>query len=96
MLWAIQIVQLADVFTAVGLVLAASGAAWAAKSVMLKEDDAISIGVPRWASEDRAENLKMPMVQNLLSASTGARWGLWLVVVGTVVQLVPLLAKPFA
>ncbi len=70
-----------------GLLIALIGAGWAAKSVILSEDDAIKIGLPRYASEVREENLKLPHVQSLLSASRGARQGLWILVVGTGLQM---------
>lgn len=79
----------ADTFSAVGLVLTGIGAAVAAGSVILRKEDAIAIGVPRFAANRPEENLKMPMVQNLLSASSGARRGLWLIVAGTAFQLAP-------
>lgn len=79
----------ADVFTAAGLVVAVVGAAWAAKSVILTEDDAIEVGLARHAGETREENLQQPHVQSLLASSRGARIGLWILVVGTLLQLIP-------
>jgi len=78
-----------DILSVSGLALTAIGAWVTAKSVVLSEDDAIHIGVARYASESREENLALPAVQNLLQASRGARIGLWIVLAGTVLQLVP-------
>jgi len=79
-----------DVLTGAGLLITLIGAGWAAKSVMLHEDDAIRIGLPRYPSELREENLQMPHVQSLLQASKGARAGLLTVAIGTFLQLLPI------
>jgi hypothetical protein len=83
----------ADFLTLIGLALTAFGAGRAAMSVILKEDDAITVGVARWASEKREENLKLPAVQNLLQASRGAQQGFWLIVVGTALQILPIITR---
>jgi len=85
--------MLADALTAIGLILTAFGAGIAARSVILKEDDAIHIGVARWAGETREEDLALPTVQNLLRSSRSARLGLWMVVAGTVLQVMPIAAR---
>lgn len=82
-----------DVLSFVGMGVSAIGAGWAAKSVILTEDDAIEIGLPRFAPETRAEKLTNPMVQSLLGAAKGARIGLWTLVIGTVLQAVPMLCR---
>jgi hypothetical protein len=86
----------ADFLTFIGLALTAIGAWRAASSVILKEDDAITIGVARYAGKGREENLKLPAVQNLLQASRGARQGFWLIVAGTVLQIIPIGVRFFA
>lgn len=83
----------ADVLTGIGLFITLIGAGWAAKSVILSEDNAIRIGLPRYGGETREENLSMPHVQSLLQASKGARIGLWLVFGGTVLQLIPIMLR---
>lgn len=82
-----------DVLTGAGLFLTAIGAGLTAKSVLLSEDDAITIGVARYASSTREKNLNLPAVQNLLQASKGARRGLWVVVTGTALQIAPVIVR---
>lgn len=81
---------MADFVTLIGLLLTAFGAGRAAFSVVLSPDDAVTIGVSRFAGETREENLKLPSVQNLLKASRGAQQGFWLIVAGTAFQIVPI------
>lgn len=82
-----------DILTGVGLGITLMGAWITARAVILKEADAIHIGVPRWAGSTDEENLKMPMVQNLLASSRGARHGLLVIVLGTALQIVPISAR---
>ena len=58
-----------DILTGLGLVITLVGAWITARAVILQEADAIDIGVGAWAGETDEENLKMPMVQNLLASS---------------------------
>ena len=88
--------MLADLFSLFGLGLTAAGAGIAARSIILREDDAIDIGLARFAGETREENLALPAVKNLLQASKGARFGLILVVCGTLMQMIPLAARIFS
>lgn len=81
---------IASLSTAFGLLLTLVGAWRAATSVVLGEDEAIAIGLPRWASHDREENLRAPAVRNLLQASRGARQGFCLIAVGTAFQILPI------
>jgi hypothetical protein len=68
--------------------------AWiTARAVILKEPDAIKIGLPRWAAETDEETLQMPMVQNLLASSRGARRGLLFIAGGTALQIVPIAVR---
>lgn len=83
----------ADLVSLVGLILTLIGAGVAAKAVILREDDAIKIGLSRFASEIKEENLKMPMVQNLLWSSRAAKYGLTMVSVGTALQAVPIVVR---
>lgn len=85
----------ADIVTLVGLALTLSGAGVTAQSVVLSEDDAINIGLARFAGETREENLQQPAVQNLLHASKSARYGLWIVVMGTALQALPVIFHLF-
>ncbi|MDZ4391987.1 hypothetical protein [Cypionkella sp.] len=81
---------LSDIFTFFGLLLTLIGALITARAVILKEDDAIDIGLSRFSSENRDENLSLPMVQNLLASSRGARRGLIVIMIGTALQLIPI------
>jgi hypothetical protein len=68
--------------------------AWiTARAVILKEPDAIKIGLPLWAAETDEETLQMPMVQNLLASSRGARRGLLFIAGGTALQIVPIAVR---
>jgi len=82
--------MIADVLSLIGLVLTLIGAWRTARAVFLREDDAIHIGLARFASDSREENLQLPAVQNLLASSRGAQRGLWLIVAGTLFQIVPI------
>lgn len=82
-----------DLFSLCGLVLTLIGAGIAANAVILREDDAIAVGVCRWSGETREEDLALPMVQNLLKASRSAMWGLILVAAGTSLQIVPIVLR---
>jgi hypothetical protein len=83
----------ADIVVGIGLLLTFIGAAITAKAVILTEDDAIRIGVSRFAGETREQNLALPTVQNLLASSRAARTGLLTIVVGTGLQLAPIIGK---
>jgi len=83
-----------DVLLAFGLLLTVVGAGITASAVVLNEDDAIGIGVSRFASANREENLKLPAVQNLLRASRAAKRGLWTIAWGTGFQLSTIFVKP--
>ena len=85
-----------DILTGLGLAITLIGAWTTARAVILKEADAIRIGVPRWAGSNDEENLKMPMVQNLLASSRGARRGLLFIAGGTALQIVPIGVRLFS
>jgi hypothetical protein len=82
-----------DLFTAFGLALTGIGAFVAARAVILKKEDALKIGSGALVSHIPEENLELPMVKNLLSSSWGAQRGLWLVVVGTSLQIIPVVLR---
>lgn len=79
-----------------GLIITLAGAWFTARSVILTEDDAIQIGLPRWSSESREKNLRLPMVRNLLAASRGARRGLLFIASGAMLQLVAVVIEAIA
>ena len=82
-----------DVFSAAGMLMTACGAGVAARAVVVSEEAAVQIGVSRFSSENPMDNLKLPMVRNLLAASRGAQWGFWFIFFGTALQLVPVLHR---
>lgn len=82
-----------DILTGLGLAITLVGAWITARAVILKEVDAINIGLPRWAGETDEENLQMPMVQNLIASSRGARRGLLFIASGTALQIVPIAVR---
>ncbi|MBI1170622.1 hypothetical protein GC209_04410 [bacterium] len=69
--------------------LSAYGAWVTAKAVMLSEDQAIWIGLPRISGSDRERQLQHPNVQNLLASSRAAKTGLKWVALGVALQTVP-------
>jgi len=87
--------NLADLTVLVGLLLTLVGAVVTAWAVILRPADAIRIGVPRWAGDNDEENLKLPLVQNLLASSRWAKRGLICISGGTVFQMVPILLRLF-
>lgn len=84
-----------DILAGIGLAFTLAGAWITARAVILKEADAIHIGVPRWAGKTDEENLQLPMVQNLLASSRGARRGLLFIAFGTALQIVPIAVRLF-
>lgn len=78
-----------DVLTLVGLAFTVLGAGVTARAVVLRPEDAVRIGLARYASDDYQQNLRLPMVQNLLASSRWAKRGLWAVAFGTVLQMLP-------
>jgi uncharacterized protein YjeT (DUF2065 family) len=76
--------MLASFLTILGLVLTAIGTGIAAWSVRITQKDAIRIA---GKSSDINESLR----DNLLKQSRSAMWGLVLVAVGTVIQIIVLL-----
>ncbi|MEF3048528.1 hypothetical protein [Pseudotabrizicola sp. L79] len=86
----------ADILTGLGLAITLVGAWITARAVILKEDDAINVGLARFSGKDREENLRLPMVQNLLASSRGARRGLLFIAGGTALQIVPIAVRLFS
>lgn len=85
-----------DVLTGLGLAITLTGAWITARAVILKEDDAIDVGLARFSGETREENLRLPMVQNLLASSRRARRGLLLIAGGTALQILPIAIRLIA
>lgn len=81
--------------TVLGLACTLIGAIIIAKAVVLSEDDALRIGISPH-SGSREEDLKLPHVQSLLAGSHRVKWGVIVIALGTVLQMVPPLAEIFA
>ncbi|SFN76337.1 hypothetical protein SAMN04487859_108117 [Roseovarius lutimaris] len=79
-----------DILTGLGLAITLAGAWITARAVILKEADAINIGLSRVVGGTNEEKLQLPMVQNLLASSRGARRGLLFIAGGTALQIVPI------
>lgn len=84
-----------DFFAVFGLALTAIGAGLTARSVILTEAEAATIGVSRYAPETHEQALQLPHVQSLLKSSRGAKRGLVIISVGTVLQIVVPLFRLF-
>lgn len=83
-----MLATIASLVTIAGLFLTVIGAYIAARSVVLTDDQAVTIGVARYAARTKEENLRLPAVQSLLKQSKSAQKGFWFIVVGTVAQIV--------
>ncbi|MEP1558052.1 MAG: hypothetical protein ABJJ90_15120 [Lentilitoribacter sp.] len=84
---------MSDWISLLGLLVALFGAGITAWAVILRPEDAVNIGVTRWAGETDEENLKLPLVQNLLASSRWAMRGLLLISIGTAFQIVPIVSR---
>ncbi|WP_420860022.1 hypothetical protein [Marivivens marinus] len=78
-----------DLLTVFGLSLTLVGAYVAARGMIVDNAEAIQRGVTRLAGETDEENLRLKPVQDILSGSSNARLGLYLVAVGTLFQIIP-------
>jgi hypothetical protein len=83
----------AEYFTLAGLVLTFVGALRAALPAMISEDAAAEIGTARYASSDQAENIKQPLPSALAAQSRGAKHGMWLIAIGSALQVTGLLVQ---
>ncbi len=75
-------------FTVAGLVSDILGASIIAIGVITSKKGAVESGVGRFAGSTPEENLRLPAVVDRLRQSTLAKWGLALLVLGFVLQLV--------
>ena len=82
-------------FSVVGLLLTALGANVTARGVMLTGNRAGEIGVARYAGEDEASYEELPLAQALSNASRLARNGLFLIVLGSFLQMCPMIVNMF-
>ncbi len=79
---------MATTFTVVGLLLTLIGAAIGAQALVYTEDEALSVGLSRWAGSTRQEHLKDPSVVNLLKQSKWGRYSFTFIFFGTALQIV--------
>jgi hypothetical protein len=70
-----------------GLIIGLAGSYVATNAFMTKER-ALRVGVPVWAGDTPEENLKAPLVQELLAQGRDGRVGLGLVALAFVLQVV--------
>lgn len=75
----------------IGLGLGFIGAVYTASNPAITERAAIDIGTTRWAGSTDEENLKLPLVRELLDQSRRARAGLLFIAGGFALQAVALL-----
>jgi hypothetical protein len=71
----------------IGLSLQLIGAVIVAKAAYVSPQQAVSLGVSRWAGTTFEDKVQLPAVQNLLNQSRAARRGLLFVILGTFVQI---------
>jgi hypothetical protein len=73
--------------TITGLILDLVGASILTVNLFLSKDEALNIGVSRWASSNEEENLKLPLVQELLKQSRLAKISFLFITIGFLLQL---------
>ena len=73
--------------TITGLILDIVGASIITVNLFLSKDEALNIGVSRWASSNEEENLKLPLVQELLKQSRLAKISFLFITIGFLLQL---------
>jgi hypothetical protein len=74
--------------TTAGLFLDIVGATVLSAGLIISKAEALKLGVPPLASEDESENLQLPQVRDRLVQSRNAKWGLALLVLGFLLQLI--------
>jgi hypothetical protein len=67
------------------------GSAALAKGLFVSNQDALKLGIPKWASSSDKENLKMPQVQEKISQRMWGIIGFVFLTIGFVLQLIFLL-----
>jgi hypothetical protein len=80
--------SLEDILSVLGLLLTFAGAAKTAVSVRISPHDAGQVAANRWMSEDQKDWKDTPLGKSLLKASRGAMWGLGIIAIGTLLQVV--------
>ena len=72
----------------VGVVLNLLGGWILASILILNEEKALKYGVTKWASSDREQNLRLPMVRLFLEQSRRTVVGMSVISIGYVLQIV--------
>lgn len=73
--------------TIIGLVLSFTGGVVLAWNLFVSKDKAVVLAAFGFLRYDNNENLKSPAVQNLLRQSRFAKWGVFLLTIGFLFQL---------
>lgn len=73
--------------TIMGLILDLVGASILTVRLFISKDEALNLGVSRWASSDEEENLKLPLVQEFLNQSRSAKISFLFITIGFLLQL---------
>lgn len=75
-------------FTFIGLIADIAGASYIAVGLFISKQEAIELGVMRWAGETDEENLTVPAVRDRLRQATRVKWGLALLILGFALQAI--------
>ena len=75
-------------FSVAGLILDIIGAAIIAVPLVVSKQKAVEVGVMRLSGSTLEENLRLPAVRDRLQQSRLAKWGLGLLTLGFVLQLI--------
>ena len=75
-------------FTVAGLIFDVIGVVIIAVPLVVSKRKAVEIGAPHFAGDTLEENLRLPAVRDRLQQSRLAKWGLGLIALGFVLQLV--------
>jgi hypothetical protein len=74
-------------WNALGIVFCLAGAFNAGRALLIDENTAGQLAAARYASNDPAENAKLPLAKMLIKQSRSARFGLHMVASGSGMQL---------
>jgi hypothetical protein len=75
-------------FTLIGLAADIAGAYYLAAGLFISKDEAIRLGVTRWAGDADEENLRLPAVKDRLRQADRAKRGVTLLIAGFFLQAV--------
>lgn len=71
----------------IGIAVGFVGAWILASILILKEDEALELGMARWGHDEREDNLRLPMVRLFLAQSRRTIMGMCVVSLGTILQI---------